>query len=71
MVAPTPLPAWLEPLGTVPVNVSKRVLGYSLFAFLLNVVFFRGGFVISLWVSLDDLAALGGVCMWAALRLER
>jgi len=69
MVAPPPLPAWLEPLATVPVNVSKRVLGYSLFAFLLNVVFFRGGFVISL--SILTIAALGGACMWAASRLER
>jgi serine/threonine-protein kinase len=69
VVAAAPLPAWLEPLADVPVALSKRVLGYSLFAFLLNVVFFHGSFVVSL--AILTVAAVGGVAMWAASRLER
>lgn len=68
-VVPPPLPVWLEPLANVPVALSKRVVGYSLFAFVLNVVFFRGGLVLSFVVL--TLAAVGGVAMWAASRLER
>ena len=69
MVAPPPLPGWMEPLANVPVALSKRVVGYSLFAFLLNVVFFGGGFVVSL--SILTVAAVGGVALWAASRLPR
>jgi serine/threonine-protein kinase len=68
-LAPAPLPAWLEPLANVPVALSKRVLGYSLFAFALNIVFFHGSFVVSLMIL--TVAAVGGVAMWAASRLER
>ena len=69
IVAPPPLPAWLEPLGEVPVALSKRVVGYSLFAFLLNVVFFGGGFAVSVMILL--IASIGGVAMWAASRPQR
>ncbi len=69
MVAPPLLPAWLEPLGDVPIGLSKRVVGYSLLAFVLNVVFFGGGFVFS--VTILAVAALGGVAMWAASRVRR
>jgi serine/threonine-protein kinase len=69
MVASPPLPGWLEPLGTVPVALSKRVLGYSLFAFALNVVFFGGGFLVSTLIL--TVAALGGVALWAGSRLQR
>ena len=69
MVVAPPLPAWLEPLADVPVALSKRVVGYSLFAFLLNIVFFRGGFVVSVVILL--VAAVGGVAMWAASRVGR
>jgi eukaryotic-like serine/threonine-protein kinase len=68
-VVSPPLPAWLEPLGNVPVALSKRVLGYSLFVFLLNVVFFHGSFVASLVIL--TVAAIGGVAMWAGSRLQR
>jgi serine/threonine-protein kinase len=68
-VAPSPLPAWLEPLANVPVAVSKRVLGYSLFVFALNIVFFRGSFLFSLMAL--TVAAAGGVSMWAGSRAQR
>ena len=53
----------------MPVALSKRVLGYSLLAFALNIVFFHGSFVVSLMIL--TVAAVGGVAMWAASRLER
>ncbi|MDB4937465.1 MAG: putative serine/threonine protein kinase [Labilithrix sp.] len=63
------LPAWLEPLSGVPIGVSKRVTGYSLFVLVLYLVFFRAG--VALTILCAVVAAFGGLCMWAASRASR
>jgi serine/threonine protein kinase len=67
--APAPLPAWLAPFASVPEHLSKRIVGYSLFALLLYVIFFSGSLLPSLALVL--LAALGGVSFWANRRASR
>ena len=67
--APEPLPAWLAPLASVPEQLSKRVVGYSLFALLVYMVFFSGALLPS--IALVLLAALGGVSFWASRRASR
>lgn len=67
--APAPLPAWLAPFASVPEQLSKRVVGYSLFALLVYLVFFSSSLLPS--VALLLLAALGGVSFWASRRASR
>ncbi len=66
LLSPAPLPAWLAPFAAVPENVSKRVVGYSLFALVLYMVFFSGAFLPSL--ALVTLAGLGALSFWAGRR---
>lgn len=64
-----PLPSWLEPLAQLPVGLSKRVTGYSLFALAIYVVFFHASLLPSLFLL--AVAAVGGLAMWASSRASR
>jgi serine/threonine protein kinase len=61
-----PLPAWLAPFATVPEQLSKRIMAYSLFGLVLYSVFFSASLLPSLVLLV--LAGLGGVAFWANRR---
>jgi serine/threonine protein kinase len=67
--APAPLPGWLVPLAQVPEAWSKRVAGYSFFAFLLYLVFFSAHLVPSIGLLL--LGSIASVSFWANRRAAR
>ena len=67
--AAAPLPGWLVPLAQVPEAWSKRVAGYSFFAFLLYLVFFSTHLIPSLGLLL--LGSFASVSYWANRRAAR
>ena len=67
--APLPLPTWLAPLAQIPETLSKRVAGYSVFAFLLYLVFFSANLLPSIGLLL--LASLASLSFWASRRAAR
>jgi len=64
--APEPLPTWLAPLAQVPEAWSKRVAGYSFFAFLLYLVFFSAHLVPSIGLLL--MGSMASISYWANRR---
>jgi serine/threonine protein kinase len=57
----TKLPAWLAPLGVLPVTVGKRVSGYAFLGAVLSFLFFRGGGLTALGLVAIGLLAAAGV----------
>ncbi len=57
----TKLPAWLAPLGVLPITVGKRVAGYAFLGAVLSFLFFRGGGLTALALFAIGLLAAAGV----------
>jgi small-conductance mechanosensitive channel len=68
-VVASSVPGWLEPLGRLPISVSKRIVFYSIFFCALNVVFFHATLVPTLFLLVC--AGVGGLAIWAASRATR